>query len=138
MDIFFGDEVLRITNAYGLVFSFLYVCMCPWNNIIFKVIYIAHFGFSPLFCFFCFFCVFGCFGCFGCFGVCFRGFWFFSSNIYNYFEYCHQRLTFWTHTHATRWKLGAGDNGRNFLAISKSAMKKWFNTIDIPPIFALY
>jgi hypothetical protein len=71
-------------------------------------------------------------------GVLFSGFWFFSSNIYNYFEYCHQRLTFWTYTHATRWKLGAGDNGRNFLAISKSAMKKWFNTIDIPPIFALY
>ena len=45
----------RITNKYGLVFSILYMHVWPWNNVIFKVINIARFGFSPPFGFLDFF-----------------------------------------------------------------------------------
>ena len=95
MDIFKLMKFPRITNKYGLVFSILYMHVWPWNNVIFKVINIARFGFSPLLVFLFFspfwffgFCFFSGVGFFSGDFVFFQGFFFrgfgFLSNIYNY------------------------------------------------------
>ena len=79
----------RITNKYGLVFSILYMHVWPWNNVIFKVINIARFGFSPLL-------VFWFFSPFWFFGFCFfSGVGFFSGDFVFFQGFFSGVLVFW-------------------------------------------